>query len=156
MILSPKSFGEKENMPKSKHRNKKQNKPKPSKWKSDKELFKVPVIPRMTVDFPRPDSNSKMEFTRIFTFPPNVPESKIPRSLLGGQSIYRVTYFLAIPGVDIFYDKVDIGKLFKSGKSLLQMPPVDILIITATMKKLRKMFKYTFFTIRMGFYHIFN
>jgi hypothetical protein len=119
-------------MPKSKLRSKKRNKPKPIKWKSDKELFQVPAKPRSTVEFPRPASNSKTEFTLVPGFPLNHPQSKILRSPLGSHGIYQVTYFLSIPGVDNFKSGVDLGKFSKGGESLLQLPNNESLKIELT------------------------
>lgn len=116
-------------MPKSKHRVKKQNKPKPIKWKSDEGLFQVPANPRPTVEFPRPETNSKMEFTLVPGFPPNHPQSKTPRSQFGGRSAYDVRYILSIPGVDVFKNSVDFGKFTNSGDSLLQLPIGEHLVI---------------------------
>jgi hypothetical protein len=111
-------------MPKSKHRKKNNTrvKPKPIKWKSNTELFQVPAQPRPTVELPRPASNSKMEFTFVPGFNKNNPNSKIPRPKEGGKSFYNIKYFLSIPGVDVFKDKVDFERMNNSGNSLLQLP----------------------------------
>lgn len=130
--MRPKLFRDNKNMPRSKHRIKKQNKPNPIKWKSDEKLFQVPANPRPTVEFPRPEANSKIEFTLVPGFPANHPQSKIPRPLSGGRSLYNVTYNLSIPGVDVFKDSFDFEKLSKSGNSLLQLPKGEFLVIEAT------------------------
>lgn len=116
-------------MPKCKHRSKKQNRPKPIKWKSSEGLFQVPAKPRPTVEFPRPETNSKMEFTLVPGFPPNHTQSTIPRSQFGGHSAYDVRYILSIPGVDTFKDKIDFENVANSGNSLLQLPLGEHLII---------------------------
>lgn len=109
-------------MPKSKPRHKKNNKPKPIKWKSDQELFQVPANPRPTIEFPRPDISSRMEFTCVPSFPPNHPQSQISRSRFGDKGIYDIRYFLSIPGVSVFKDKIDFRQFEKSGDSLVQLP----------------------------------
>lgn len=115
-------------MPKSKHRIKKNNSPKSIKWKSDEELFQVPANPRPTVEFPRPEVSSKVEFTLVPGFPPNHPKAKIPRSQMGSHSSYDVQYFLSIPGVSVFKDKIDFERMKNSGNSLLQLPIGEHLI----------------------------
>ena len=92
-------------MPKSKQRNKQLRKTKIVKWNSDKKLLEVPVSPEPLLEIPLPESNSKMEFTYLRGYPPNHPQSKIPHSPKGGQSIYKITYVLSVPGVDTFLDK---------------------------------------------------
>lgn len=116
-------------MPKSKHRNKQLRKPKIVKWKSDGKLLVVPVSPEPLLEIPLPESNSKMEFTYLRGYPPNHPQSKIPRSLKGGQSVYKVTYILSVPGVNTFRNRLDFKKLGKSGESLLQFPVNETIVV---------------------------
>ena len=117
-------------MPKSKPRDRSRRKikAKPIKWKSNGDLFNVPAVPRPTVEFPRPDSNSNIEFTLVPSFPVGHPESNKTRSRYGGQSIYNVTYALSIPGVDAFRDSIDLEKLSDSGNSLLQLPKNEFVV----------------------------
>jgi hypothetical protein len=115
-------------MSKSKHRSKNRTRPKPIKWRGDENLFEVPANPRPTVEFPRPETNSKIEFTLVPGFPPDHPQAKIPRSQFGGKSVYRVQYFLSIPGVNVFKDWVDLEKVKGTGDSLLQLPIGEHLI----------------------------
>jgi len=116
-------------MPKSKHRSKKQNKPKPIKWKSDEGLFRVPANPRPTIEFPRPETNSRMDFTGVPEYPKNNPLSFVPRSPLGGNSIYEVNFIFSIPGVDTFRESVDFETFPNTGKSLLHLPFGEQLIV---------------------------
>ena len=87
-------------MPKIKLRNRRKIKPKPIRWKSDAEVFETPAQPRPTVEFPRPETNSKMEFTLVPGFPDNHPKAFIQRSPLGGKSVYEVNFIFSIPGVN--------------------------------------------------------
>jgi hypothetical protein len=108
-------------MPKSKHRHKKIQKPKIVKYKIDDGIVNVPVNPRPLLEIQRPQSNSKMEFTFLRGYPPNNPESKKIRSLSGSESIYKITYVLSVPGLNVFMEKLDFDNFSKFGETLLQL-----------------------------------
>jgi hypothetical protein len=118
-------------MPKSRQRLK-HKRTKPIKWKADNDIFHVPANPRPTVEFPRPDSSSRIEFTLMPGYPEDHPKSKIARTRKGGSGIYNVNYILSVPGVSVFNDKLDFDELIKSGDSLLQIPTDEFLVIHAT------------------------
>jgi hypothetical protein len=118
-------------VPKSKYRPKRKR-IKPIKWQEDKELLYVPTQPRPTVEFPRPESSSRIEFTLIPGYPPDHPQSKIERTRKGSSSIYNINYILSVPGVKVFNDKFDLEELVNSGDSLLQIPSGEFLVIHAT------------------------
>jgi len=121
-------------MPKSRRRVK-NKRTKPIKWKGDREPFmRVAANPRPTVEFPRPESSSRIEFTLIPEYSPGLPKSKIVRTRKGGRSIYNVNYILSVPGVNVFNDKFDFDELVNSGDSLLQIPRGEFLVIEATDK----------------------
>lgn len=117
-------------MPKSKPRDRGRNKrkPKPIKWKSDTEFMTVPATPRPIVDFPKPELNTRMEFT-IVPYSSNDGSDVIVKGPSGGTGVYQVTYFLTVPNVDVFLSKIDLGKLFQYGTSQLQLPPEEMLIL---------------------------
>jgi hypothetical protein len=101
-------------MPKSRHRVK-NKRTKPIKWKGDREAFmRVAAHPRPTVEFPRPEWNSRIEFTLIPEYPPGLPKSKIVRTRKGGRSIYNVNYILSVSWVNVFNDKFDFEELVTS------------------------------------------
>jgi hypothetical protein len=118
-------------VPKSKHRSKRKR-IKPIKWQKDKELLSVPAHPRPEVEFPRPESSSRIEFTLILGYPPEHPQSKIERTHKGSSSLYNINYILSVPGVNVFNDKFDLEELINSGDSLLQIPSGEFLVIHAT------------------------
>jgi hypothetical protein len=118
-------------MAKSRHRNKKQIRQKPIKWKCDEEFFTVPANPRPVVEFPRPETNSKMEFTLVLDYAESNPQSSVPRSQFGGHSVYDVRYILSIPGVNTFRDTVDFDNIIEYGNSLLQLPIGEHLLCKA-------------------------
>lgn len=118
-------------MPKSRHRPK-HKRTKPINWKADKDVFHVPANPRPTVEFPRPESSSRIEFTLMPGYPPDHPKSGIERTRKGGSGIYNVNYILSVPGVNVFTDKLDFEELVNSGDSLLQIPSGEFLVLHAT------------------------
>src|SRR5437870_5753729 len=120
-------------MAKSKHRAKRKR-IKPIKWKGDQEVFYVPANPRPTVEFPRPESSSRIEFTLMPEYPSDNARSKIERTREGGSGIYNVNYILSVPGINVFNDKFDFEELLNSGDSLLQIPAGEFLVIHATDK----------------------
>jgi hypothetical protein len=117
-------------MPKSKPRDRARRKlkPKPIKWKQDSAFMSVPAVPRPVIDLPRPELNSRMEFT-FLPYASKDQAKVVQRGSSGGPGIYQVTYFLTVPNVDVFLSSIDLGELFKYGTSQLQLPPEEILIL---------------------------
>jgi hypothetical protein len=76
-----------------------------------------------SVEMPRPGSNARLDFTLVPSSVHNLPLSKASRPPSGGRGIYRVTFFLAIPGKSTFHDELNIEMLITSGESLLQTHP---------------------------------
>jgi hypothetical protein len=122
-------------MPKSKHRNKKLRKPKIVKYKIDDGIINVPANPSPLLEIQRPASNSKMEFTFIRGFPQTHPESKKVRALAGSESVYKVTYVLSVPGLNVFREKLDFKNFSKFGETLLQFPVGETIVIYMTDEK---------------------
>lgn len=116
-------------MPKSRNRAKNKRKPKRIQWKNDTQVLDEPTNVRPKLDFPRPETNSRMQLTAVMEYLPNSPESLIPRSPLGGTSVYEVSYVFSIPGVDTFRDNVDLENFPNSGKSLLHLPFNEKLVV---------------------------
>jgi hypothetical protein len=115
-------------VPKSRNRPNRKR-PKRIKRKRDGDMFYVPANPRPTVEFPRPDASSRIEFTLVPKFPDDHPESKVVRPRVGRSGIYNINYILSVPGVNTFNSKFDFEQLLNSGESLLQIPKGEALII---------------------------
>ena len=117
-------------MARSKHRKKKTGETKRIRWSSDKDFFMtVPANPQPTLEFQRPETNSRMEFTLLRGYPTNHPQSLIPKTLRGSQSVYKVTYIFSVPGSNTFRDKINLETFPNSGTSLLQTLPNEHLKI---------------------------
>jgi hypothetical protein len=76
-----------------------------------------------SAEMPRPGSNARLDLTFVPGFPAGHPLSKISRPPSGVRGIYRVLFFLAIPGKSMFHDELNIERLITSGESLLQTHP---------------------------------
>jgi len=79
------------------------------------------IIPWATMQ--RPEINSRIQWTIIPEFPLNDYRAKITRTQQGSHSIYQVNFVFAVPGKDVFKDKLDFRSLMKSGDSLLRVTP---------------------------------
>lgn len=55
-------------------------------------------------------------------FPPSDPRSKLTTGPIGSPGIYRVTFVLAIPGLDVVQEQVDFARPDADGDSLLLAP----------------------------------
>jgi hypothetical protein len=71
----------------------------------------------------RPESNSRIQLTIVPEFPLNDYRHQIPRLPEGSQGVYQITFVLAVPGKDVFKDKLDFVQIMKSGDSLLEVSP---------------------------------
>jgi hypothetical protein len=63
-----------------------------------------------------------MLFSVVPGFDPKSPKAQIPRTPVGAEGTYRITFILGIPGKQMFHEQLDFTRLLESGESLLMMP----------------------------------
>ncbi len=71
---------------------------------------------------PRPERSGRYALTGIYEYPPDHPQSRVPRTLQGNRGVYVVTYILSLPGKEMFRSNFPLGELKDAGDSLLLMP----------------------------------
>jgi hypothetical protein len=76
-----------------------------------------------STEMPRPETNARLSLNLVPGYPDNNPLSKVPRPLSGSAGVYRITFFLSVPGRGSFQDELNLEKLANSGESLLQTLP---------------------------------
>lgn len=76
-----------------------------------------------SLELPRPETNARLNLVLIPGYPDNNPLSEVQRPPSGSDGVYRITFFLSVPGRSSFQDELNLGRLANSGESLLQTVP---------------------------------
>jgi hypothetical protein len=80
-----------------------------------------PISKTLSQVVPRPDYNVREGWIVVPKFPPSDPRHG-KTGPEGGAGVYRVTFVLAIPGKNVFRERVEMGKTHLDGDSLLLFP----------------------------------
>lgn len=91
---------------------------------------KTPIERSNQIQMPRPETNERVQITVVPEFA-NAASGPVSSSPEGAPGYYVVTFLLAVPGKEQYYDALDFAELLEKGNSLLAVPsPVAQIKVT--------------------------